>query len=107
MTAGVDNLFAGLRNGETRALARAVSLVEDGAAESAELLELCHGVLSAGSRALRVGITGPAGAGKSTLVDALTRELRRQGRRVGIVAVDPSSPYSGGAILGDRIRLAD
>jgi LAO/AO transport system kinase len=54
-----------------------------------------------------VGITGPAGAGKSTLVDGLTRELRRQGRRVGIVAVDPSSPYSGGAILGDRIRLGE
>jgi len=110
MTTGVDKLFAGLRNGETRALARAISLVEDGAPEAAALLALCCGVLDKldqGSRALRVGITGPAGAGKSTLVDALTQELRRQGRRVGIVAVDPSSPYSGGAILGDRIRLSD
>jgi len=106
MTAA-EQLFAGLRNGETRALGRAVSLVEDGAAESSELLKLCREALGVGSHALRVGITGPAGAGKSTLVDALTRELRKQGQRVGIVAVDPSSPYSGGAILGDRIRLTD
>lgn len=100
-------LFAGLRAGETRALARAVSLVEDGAAEVGELLRLCRDALKDSPRAFRVGITGPAGAGKSTLLDGLTRELRKQGRRVGIVAVDPSSPYSGGAILGDRIRLGD
>ena len=100
-------MFAGLRVGETRALARAVSLVEDGAAEAGELLGLCREALKDSPRAFRVGITGPAGAGKSTLVDGLTRELRKQGWRVGIVAVDPSSPYSGGAILGDRIRLGD
>jgi LAO/AO transport system kinase len=105
--AGVARLFAGLRAGETRALARAVSLVEDGAVEAGELLGLCRDALKDGKRAFRVGITGPAGAGKSTLVDGLTRELRKHGRRVGIVAVDPSSPYSGGAILGDRIRLGD
>jgi LAO/AO transport system kinase len=108
---GVARLFAGLRggpsSGQTRALARAVSLVEDGAAEAGELLRLCREVLAEGPRAIRIGITGPAGAGKSTLVDALTRELRNAGRRVGIVAVDPSSPFSGGAILGDRIRLTD
>jgi LAO/AO transport system kinase len=103
----VELLFAGLRAGETRSLARAVSLVEDGAAGAAELLGLCRDALKNKARAFRVGITGPAGAGKSTLVDALTRELRGQGRRVGIVAVDPSSAYSGGAILGDRIRLVD
>ena len=100
-------MFAGLRAGETRALARAVSLVEDGAAEAGDLLGICREALKDSPRAFRVGITGPAGAGKSTLVDGLTRELRRQGRRVGIVAVDPSSPYSGGAILGDRIRLSE
>ena len=103
----VDKLFAALRRGETRALARAVSLVEDGAPEAGALLELCRGAVSDTVRALRIGITGPTGAGKSTLVDALTRELRGQNRRVGIIAVDPSSPFSGGAILGDRIRLAD
>jgi LAO/AO transport system kinase len=102
-----QRLFAELRRGEARALGRAVSLVEDGAAGSAELLTLCRGVIAGQKKALRVGITGPAGAGKSTLVDALTRELRQQGRQVGIVAVDPSSPFSGGAILGDRIRLTD
>ena len=103
----VAQLFAALRNGETRALARAVSLVEDSAAEAAELLAHCRQSLQEQARAFRVGVTGPAGAGKSTLVDGLTRELRRQGRRVGIVAVDPSSAFSGGAILGDRIRLTD
>jgi LAO/AO transport system kinase len=103
----VEQLVVGVCRGETRALARAISLVEDGAAEAGELLALCELALSGKGRAIRVGITGPAGAGKSTLVDGLTRELRRQGRRVGIVAVDPSSPFSGGAILGDRIRLAD
>jgi LAO/AO transport system kinase len=98
-------LFGALAAGETRALARAVSLVEDGAAEAAGLLELCRQKIEGRPRAFRVGITGPAGAGKSTLVDALTRALRGQGCRVGIVAVDPSSTFSGGAILGDRIRL--
>jgi LAO/AO transport system kinase len=103
----IANLFAAVRAGETRALARAVSLVEDGAAEAGALLKLCAEALCGGPRAFRVGITGPAGAGKSTLVDALTRKLRGQGRRVGIVAVDPSSAFSGGAILGDRIRLGE
>ena len=102
-----DRLRAGQTSAQTRALARAVSLVEDGAAEAGELLGLCREVLREKPRAFRVGITGPAGAGKSTLVDGLTRELRGQGRRVGIVAVDPSSAFSGGAILGDRIRLGD
>jgi LAO/AO transport system kinase len=126
-SAALEQLFAALRGGETRALARAVSLVEDGAAEASALLALCREALAGRSRtgrsragrsrtgrtstgktrAARIGVTGPAGAGKSTLVDALTRVLRRQGRRVGIVAVDPSSPFSGGAILGDRIRLTD
>ena len=103
----VVQLAGGICRGETRALARAISLVEDGAVEAADVLALCRAALKDGERAFRVGITGPAGAGKSTLVDALTRELRRQGRRVGIVAVDPSSAFSGGAILGDRIRLGE
>jgi LAO/AO transport system kinase len=106
-SSAVQQLFAGARSGETRALARAVSLVEDGAPEAATLLALCREAVAGQKRAFRVGITGPAGAGKSTLVDSLTRELRQQGLRVGIVAVDPSSPFSGGAILGDRIRVGD
>jgi len=107
----LERLFAALRSaatpGRTRALARALSLVEDGAPEAPALLALCREALDGQRRAFRVGITGPAGAGKSTLVDALTRALRSRGLRVGIVAVDPSSAFSGGAILGDRIRLGD
>ncbi len=91
-----------LRAGDVRALARAVSLVEDGAAMGAELLAACREY--AGS-ALRMGVTGPPGAGKSTLVDQMARWLRGEGQMVGVVAVDPSSPYTGGALLGDRIRM--
>jgi LAO/AO transport system kinase len=91
-----------LRAGDVRALARAVSTVEDGAATAGELLAACRE--SVGS-ALRIGVTGPPGAGKSTLVDQMARWLRAEGRSVGVVAVDPSSPYTGGALLGDRIRM--
>jgi LAO/AO transport system kinase len=107
----VQAIFLALVAGETRALARAVSIVENGAAEAAPLLAHCReAVAESGksrTRSFRVGITGPAGAGKSTLVDALTHALRSRGCRVGIVAVDPSSSFSGGAILGDRIRLGE
>jgi LAO/AO transport system kinase len=98
----VADLLARLRNGDVRALARAISLVESGAEESGRLLEGCFP--HTGS-ALRIGITGAAGAGKSTLVDRLARLYREAGKTVGVVAVDPTSPYSGGAVLGDRIRF--
>jgi LAO/AO transport system kinase len=92
----------GVLRGDVRSIARAISLVEDGLPEA-------QGVLAAlypeAGRALAIGVTGPPGAGKSTLVDRLTAQLRRQGKTVGIVAVDPTSPYTGGAILGDRIRM--
>lgn len=88
--------------GEPRAIARAISLVENGASSSAELLARFADIPS---RAFVVGVTGPPGAGKSTLVDRLTATWRQAGHRVGILAVDPSSPYSGGAILGDRVRM--
>jgi LAO/AO transport system kinase len=91
-----------LRAGDVRALARAVSIVEDGAAAAAELLAACHEFAGSG---LRIGVTGPPGAGKSTLVDQMARWLLAQGQMVGVVAVDPSSPYTGGALLGDRIRM--
>jgi LAO/AO transport system kinase len=93
---------AGVRAGDTRAVARAISLVEDGLPEARALLAA---LFPHAGRALVVGVTGPPGAGKSSLVDRLTAHLRRQGRTVGIVAVDPTSPFSGGAILGDRIRM--
>jgi LAO/AO transport system kinase len=88
--------------GEPRAVARAISKVEDGAADAAELM---RAVFPHTGKGLVVGITGSPGAGKSSLVDKLAALYRGRGERVGIVAVDPSSPFSGGAILGDRIRM--
>ena len=88
--------------GDTRAVARAISKVEDVSKDAAQLMQK---IFPLTGRGLVVGITGAPGAGKSSLVDKLALHYRRQGERVGIVAVDPSSPFSGGAILGDRIRM--
>ncbi len=88
--------------GDARAVARAISKVEDNVEGAAELMK---SVFAHTGRALVVGITGSPGAGKSSLVDKLAMLYRSRGERVGIVAVDPSSPFSGGAILGDRIRM--
>ena len=88
--------------GEPTAVARAISKVEDNAADSAELMKQ---IFPRTGRALIIGITGSPGAGKSSLVDKLAAFYRKGGERVGIIAVDPSSPFSGGAILGDRIRM--
>jgi len=97
-----ETLADGVRQGDARAVARAISLVEDRQDDAGALLRALY---PDAGRALVVGVTGPPGAGKSTLVDRMTAGLRRQGRTVGIVAVDPTSPFSGGAILGDRIRM--
>jgi LAO/AO transport system kinase len=88
--------------GDRRALARALTLVENRTAGGRALLQE---LFRHTGRALVVGVTGPPGAGKSTLTDQLIRHYRGEGKRVAVVAVDPSSPYSGGAILGDRIRM--
>lgn len=88
--------------GERRALARAISWVENGAPEAGPLIQA---TFAQTGRAHVIGVTGPPGAGKSTLVDRLAGEFRQRGKTVAIVAVDPSSPFSGGAILGDRIRM--
>jgi LAO/AO transport system kinase len=91
-----------LRGGDPRALARAISMVENRHPGAPEVLKA---LFPHSGRARILGLTGAPGAGKSTLVDQLARHYRKQSKTVGIIAVDPSSPYSGGAILGDRIRM--
>jgi LAO/AO transport system kinase len=98
----IEELVSRVRSGDVRALARAISLVEDRGPHSPELLKALFPY--SGNAAL-IGLTGSPGAGKSTLVDQVAREYRKQGKTIGIVAVDPTSPFSGGAILGDRIRM--
>lgn len=90
------------RSGDLRALARAVTLAEAGLETAQPLLRAAR---ERAGRAVVLGVTGSPGSGKSTLTDALIQELRARGQRVAVLAVDPSSPYSGGAILGDRIRM--
>jgi LAO/AO transport system kinase len=97
-----DLLLAGLQAGNTAALARAISVVENARPGFERLLANVHPVLG---RARRIGITGPPGAGKSTLVERLVTAYRQAGMRVAVVAVDPTSPFTGGALLGDRIRM--
>jgi LAO/AO transport system kinase len=91
-----------VRQGDPRAVARAISLIENEAPQGAELVRR---IFPDTGKAYLIGITGSPGAGKSTLVDRLIAELRRSGRSVGVIAVDPTSPYTGGAILGDRVRM--
>lgn len=99
-----DSLAQRVRAGERRAVARAVTVIENRSPESDTLL---RELFPHSGRAVVLGITGPPGAGKSTLTDQLVRALRREGKRVAVLAVDPTSPFSGGAILGDRIRMQE
>jgi LAO/AO transport system kinase len=102
--ADLPELLRGAAAGQRLALARLLTAIEN---DAPGLRELLPALFRAGRGAHLVGITGPPGSGKSTLVNALTEEWRRRGRRVGIVAVDPSSPYTGGSIMGDRIRMME
>ena len=106
MTRGwtVERLVEGVRSGDRRALARAITLIESSDARAYELIKQ---VYPETGKAYAVGVTGPPGVGKSSLISALVRHVRAQDRSVGVISVDPSSPFTRGALLGDRIRLAD
>src|SRR5256712_10082990 len=99
-----ETLAEGVRSGDKRALARAISLVENG---DALAYDVVRDIYPRTGRAYAIGVTGPAGVGKSSLISALVRHVRGEERTVGVISVDPSSPFSHGALLGDRIRLAD
>jgi LAO/AO transport system kinase len=100
----VADVLAGVERGERRAVGRAISMVEGLGPEGREVVGALH---PRAGRALRIGVTGSPGAGKSTLISALVRHLRRHGHTVAVVSVDPTSPFTRGAVLGDRIRLSD
>jgi LAO/AO transport system kinase len=99
-----ETLAAGVRSGDRRALARAITLVEN---SDPLAYQLVRDLYPDTGRAYTIGITGPPGVGKSTLIGSLIRHVRAEGRSVGVVSVDPSSPFSHGALLGDRIRLSE
>jgi LAO/AO transport system kinase len=100
----LERLVEGVRSGDRRALARAITLIENSDERAYELIRQLYPETG---RAYAVGVTGPPGVGKSSLISALVRHVRAQDRSVGVISVDPSSPFTRGALLGDRIRLAD
>ncbi|ETW96551.1 MAG: hypothetical protein ETSY1_26195 [Candidatus Entotheonella factor] len=104
-TSNVGELVDRMLAGDQRSLARLISRVEQDRADVPAIMQRLYPVLGKGTNAFCIGITGPPGAGKSTVTDKLTAHVRQLGMTVGIIAVDPTSPFSGGAVLGDRIRM--
>lgn len=100
----VEQLIKGVLNGDRRSIAKTISLIEDDMPEAQKAISSLY--LHTG-KAHIIGVTGPLGSGKSTLIEKVTKELRKRNKTVGIVAVDPTSPFSGGAFLGDRVRMQD
>jgi LAO/AO transport system kinase len=100
----LKELYERFRSGDRLALARVISLVEN---RSEGFEELLHSIFPSTGRAHRIGMTGPPGAGKSTLTSHIAKAFRASGNTIGIIAVDPTSPFTGGAILGDRIRMSE
>src|SRR3989440_9838536 len=100
----VEGLVASLLKRDKRSAGKLISLIEDDEPEAVEAVAL---IFPHTGRAHVVGLTGPPGVGKSSLINRLVRAFRSRGKTVGVVAVDPTSPYTGGAVLGDRIRMAD
>jgi LAO/AO transport system kinase len=105
-SAGVDisGLAESVRQGESKAIARAISLVENGEPEAIPLIQ---SLFPHTGNAYLIGLTGAPGTGKSSLTNCLANHFREQGKKVGVLAIDPSSPFSGGALLGDRIRMQE
>jgi len=99
----IDNILLRFNQGDRRALARLISMVED---RHDELPQILDAIYPRVGKAYRIGFTGPPGAGKSTIVNAVVSEYRKSGLSAGVIAVDPTSPFSGGALLGDRVRMS-